>query len=317
MKSKFRKNAIASLFIFLIMLQFISYSVAWSNKGKDDDENYGTHAWVADHAYQAVLKSVNNTPDSSKYSWIATYHEAYLKGTKAPDRPFVIVSGVNPFDYCDVLNHHNYYETEQTIIKDRASIRAQEEFEKAIVALKAGKFEQAAFYTGAMTHYLADISNYMHVMGKDSPLGSEDRDEHSEYESNMRRHTDNLTDSFFNITYQPVIKRDFDTAAYEAGRRIGWAAHQNAEWMNQNYQSVLGAYTATTEFELRTELLLNKAINEIASLIYTLGFYSESDIEKANTSFNYRSFMVIGTGGILALFIVALLITTIIRKRNN
>jgi hypothetical protein len=312
------KNWLRVGFLLMILsIQAVSLTTAWSNKGKDDDDSYGTHVWIADHAFHAVIASINGTTEATKFEWLVTYRSAYWKGTLAPDRPFVIVSGVNPFDYFDQLNHHNYYESELRMIKDRASQRAQEEFEKAIVALKNGQWERAAFYTGAMTHYLGDLSNYMHVMGSDSPLGSEDRDQHSEYETNMRRHTDNLSDSFFNITYLPVVKLNFSDAAYEAGRRIGWLAHQNAEWMNTHYQSVLGAHQATTEFELRTEMLLDKGINEIASVIYTLGIYMESSIERIGFSFNYRSTLVIITGALIALLATMILLTRVIKQRRS
>src|SRR5688572_27762114 len=48
--------------------------------------------------------------------------------------------------------------------KERAAQRAQQEFDKGEAAFTAGKLKQAAFYLGAMAHYLGDLSQFCHVM---------------------------------------------------------------------------------------------------------------------------------------------------------
>lgn len=62
------------------------------------------------------------------------------------------------------------------------AVRVNEEFEKAKKALANNKPELAAFYAGAMAHYLGDLSQFMHLMGKQSHWKSENQKFHHKYE---------------------------------------------------------------------------------------------------------------------------------------
>lgn len=302
--------------IFLFIFLPINSASAWSNVG-EDDRSYGTHAWIADHALHFVFNAENETPTKSRYNWLITYREAFLDGTLAPDRPFIIVSGANPFDYFDQLNHHNYYDSDGNLIEDYASERAQQEYEKALTALDKGEFELAAFYTGAMTHYLADLSNFMHVMGSKSVLGKEPDGYHQDYEKNIRKHTDNLSDDYFSISSSLPQIQTSANAAYEAGRWVGWQAHTNATLMMAEFQSTFRGNYASSEFELRTGHLLNDVINVIADLIFTLGFYSELSDHGEGHGLVFRSVVFLATIGLVGFMMIFVVLIKWKLKRKN
>ncbi len=314
-----KKTAVTrGLLICTILLSLVVPVSAWSNRGEGEDRDYGTHAWIADHSLHAVLSFVEGTDNETRFDWLVENHEAYLLGTVAPDFPFKTVKGANFLDYFDVLNHHNYYnDSVDDLIRDRASKRAQQEFEKAVEALHNEEWELAAFCTGAMTHYLADLSNFHHVMGNASPLGSESREEHRTQERAIRKHTSDLESTYFTIIYEDLELLNFTHAAYEAGRWIGWFSHEQAEWMNANFQEDFEGEQATTEFELRTEAALSYGINHIANLVYTLGFYEASPYTEVSTPFNWLSTWVFIFGGLLGLLILGTLLILVIRKVKN
>ena len=313
---KISKSLLGILVFALLMINIVTVH-CWSNKGTGDNEEFGTHKWISSHALESVLQSVEGTVDESRFDWLVENLDAYLLGTKAPDKPFSVVSGANFLDYFDFFNHHNYYNSLDDMIEDRASVRAQEEYSKAVEALFNDEYTLAAFFLGAMTHYLADLSNYQHAMGSDSLLGSEPRSEHSDYEDQIRKLTDDMDTKYFNITYRPVNMVNFTNGPYEYARHIGWFSHQQAAWMNENYQSGFTGSKANTEFELKTEAVLNYTINMIADLIYTLGFYELSPYQTASTEWNYRSLWTYIIGGMVGLVLLVMVTRKAVRKIRN
>jgi len=77
----------------------------------------------------------------------------------------------------------------------------REEFDKATKARQDGNNKLAAFYAGAMAHYLGDLSQFCHIMGEESHWGKEDLPGvHTPYESaveiDFETRTSSLLDSF-------------------------------------------------------------------------------------------------------------------------
>src|SRR4030095_11873408 len=58
----------------------------------------------------------------------------------------------------------------------------RQEFDKALRALADGDTRLAAFYAGALAHYMGDLGQFYHIMGSQSHWGSEDQTRHSAYE---------------------------------------------------------------------------------------------------------------------------------------
>ncbi len=172
--------------IFLISIALVLLTsapgTAWSNGGNSaniDNPDYGTHDWIAETA-------VDFLPGNYSY-WIKNNMVAYLIGTEAPDNSAAAGAYTAEKVYGDKsTGHHIYYNLEHTkALDDSAAIRAQQEYNKALQALRNGDYRLAAFYAGAMSHYISDVAVWAHVRGKGSPHGSEDSKKHSEYEEEI------------------------------------------------------------------------------------------------------------------------------------
>lgn len=139
----------------------------WSNGGYSadpEDPDYGTHDWIADRALELQIADVSH--------FSTTYHDSYLIGTEAPDNPEYIG---------DSTNHHVYYYSGGSVQDDVSAIRAQAMYDSALSRLTAGDYVIAAYYMGAMTHYIADVGVFGHTMGAYTDWGAEVH--HSDYES--------------------------------------------------------------------------------------------------------------------------------------
>lgn len=152
----------------LMVLSMMSpHACAWSNGGfsaDPDDPDYGTHDWIADQALALQSRDVSFLE--------TTYHITYLLGTEAPDNPEYIG---------DTVEHHVYYYSSGALQDDSSAARAQAMYDLALARLEAGDFSVAAYYTGAMTHYIADLGVFGHTMGAYTDWGAEVH--HSDYEA--------------------------------------------------------------------------------------------------------------------------------------
>jgi len=142
---------------------------SWGNGGYSADlrdPDYGTHDLVAERALELVT--------GDKAFLAATYHASFLLGTEAPDNPQMMG---------DPENHHVYYDTAGHVAEDNSARRARDTFSIAKDLMTDGDLELAAYYAGAMTHYISDLGVFGHTMGEHTAWGSEEH--HSDYEAEM------------------------------------------------------------------------------------------------------------------------------------
>ena len=142
---------------------------SWGNGGYSSDPqnpDYGTHDWVADRALALV------TGDKAFLSTM--YRASFLLGTEAPDNPQMIG---------DAENHHVYYDSMQLVVEDNSARRARDTFSIAKDLMSDGNLELAAYYAGAMTHYISDLGVFGHTMGSNTVWGAEQH--HSDYEAEV------------------------------------------------------------------------------------------------------------------------------------
>lgn len=103
-------------------------------------------------------------------SWLRYELKWFLLGTKAPDTGAELQTAEN--GYRDTLQCHCILSNDDgDVTRDRAEFRVRQEFDKAKAAFEAGDRKIAAFYAGAMAHYLGDLSQFCHVMGQQSHWG--------------------------------------------------------------------------------------------------------------------------------------------------
>jgi hypothetical protein len=151
-------------------------------------------------------------------------HKAmYLLGTEAPDNSGILGDcGTPNRGYGDTSVGHGVewnsdlsgFKTEDGNLKDGAAVRAQEEYNKAEIAYLQGRPVDAAFYLGAMAHYIGDISVYCHVGGLDK--------HHSKYESWMQNKTDQYNDGNFEsyLEADGLVRRNPYTAVKMLSKKI-------------------------------------------------------------------------------------------------
>jgi len=133
---------------------------------------YSTHDWVADHARDFL-------PEEER-KWLDDNKKLYLLGTEAPDNDDIPDTCMAPNNgYDDRRKGHSvkwkedFSAFEQN--QDRAAFRAKGEYLKAEQAIREGNLADAAYYAGAMAHYIGDVSQYGHSVDFE--------DHHSDYES--------------------------------------------------------------------------------------------------------------------------------------
>lgn len=236
-------------------------TLAWSNGDAEDvyyGDRFGSHDWIA-HQAMLLLPAVNRSWYTGELVTI------FLVGTHAPDDSSVDM-GNGLVGYGDTPNHHNYYSADySTLIDDDASVRAQEEFDKAIAALGAGNFSAALFYAGSMIHYLSDLAIWGHTMTGEA--------NHSNFEDSVNNKMDVPTEEFFTVTFDgEYTTHTAHQAAFLMGQETygNGSGTYNATWMDDNYAPFGFKTEPETTFDFRMEYLVNMVVNLGADVLFQL-----------------------------------------------
>jgi hypothetical protein len=288
-----RRKQAACLFAITILSTCFLLSFArvsgWSNGGYSADPanpDYGTHDWIAEHALDWL-------PAQEK-QFLLDNKASYLYGTELPDNSQA-ADGVG-----DTTKHHVYYSATGSVQDDAAAVRAGEEYVNAVNFFNAGNFEAAAKRLGMVTHYIADMAVFGHVMGASTAWGAETH--HSDYETYVQGRTDSYADDFDSFL---VFDGNLGAlSAYDAALTLANDTTFDANgqytcvWMDQNYN-----WNDAT-FKNRSGESLNLAVNLIADVLHT--FYAEAIIPE------------FPSGVILPLFMIAtLLLGSIYRMKRK
>jgi hypothetical protein len=152
----------ALLLVFLIAFSNWGINVsAWSNGGYSSDPynpDYGTHDWIAQHALDWL--------PSNERQYIIDNIALYLYGIEIPDNSQAI-DGIG-----DTSKHHIYYDSNGLLVDNSAATKASTEYNNALSLLKSGDYAIAAKNAGIMTHYIADMAVFGHVMGSNTDWGA-------------------------------------------------------------------------------------------------------------------------------------------------
>lgn len=214
---------------------------------------YSTHDWVADHALALMPGNY----------WQNEYKTMYLLGTESPDNKKISTAcGAPNTGYDDRSKGHSVQWDKDCncMINDRAATRAEEEYQKALAAYKAGDHSGAAFYLGAMAHYVGDVSQYGHSYPGEV--------HHSAYEGWVGRRTSSfnagefesyiVADNLVIRTPYTAVKRISKATAWGKGKII-WAKRMDDLYPQKNnlqeYNDSVGA-------------ALNMGVNELADVLY-------------------------------------------------
>jgi len=263
----------------VLLLSFLMFSATlfsvsgWSNGGFSADPSnpdYGTHDWIAQHALdwlpleekQFILNNIAN----------------YLYGTELPD------NGGAPDGIGDTVKHHVYYFANGSLQDDASAVRAQEEYGKAVKLFKAGGLANAAKTLGVMTHYIADVAVFGHVMGLETDWGNETH--HSDYETYVNARTNNYTDEFNTfLVFDGVLSEIF---AYHATLTLAndttfdGGGGLTCVWMDENYN------WSDSTFKNRCGESLNFAVNLIADVLHTFYLDVHGIVHLITVPFHYQ-----------------------------
>lgn len=222
---------------------------------------YSTHDWIADKAFSLL-------PDE-QVAWLKPHRKMFLLGTEAPDnREIPAACNAPNTGYDDRRSGHSVkwnsdlsaFSIRNGVIHNRAASRAQAEYNKAIAAYQDSEFPSAAYYLGAMAHYIGDAAQYGHTYP--------DEANHSNYEGWVGRRTKQLESTVFDsyINYDgPILRR-----AYTAVKRISRTTFggKGIILSATNMDAKFKTEKETPAFKHSVGSSLNLGINELADVLY-------------------------------------------------
>jgi hypothetical protein len=238
-----------------VLLLIVKPALCWSNGGYSDNPSqpkYGTHDWIAQHALDYL-------PTQEK-QYITDNLAAYLYGTELPD------NSQAPDGIGDTTKHHVYYSASGALTDNASAKRASAEYNLALDFIKTKDYLDAAKTAGIMTHYIADVAVFGHVMGSSTHWGSETH--HSDYEDYVNARTTSYSSSF--TTYLSYDGSLTTLSAYNAAVNLaydttfGGSNHLTCVWMDDNYN------WNNPTFNGRCGQSLNLAVNAVADVLHTL-----------------------------------------------
>jgi hypothetical protein len=287
-----KKTTVPCITILLTAFLIISLGTAtvkgWSNGGYSADPShpdYGTHDWIAEHALDWL-------PTQEK-QFLLDNKASYLYGTELPD------NNQAPDGIGDTTKHHIYFTADGAVQDDAAAARARDEYSLALNYYRAGNQAEAAKHLGAVTHYVADMAVFGHVMGASTAWGAETH--HSDYEDYVLDRTNSYTDDFNSyLVYDGslVALSAYDAAASLANDTTFDAGGQyTCVWMDTHYN------WSDAAFKNRSGESLNLAVNAVADVLHTFSVDAEVIPEFPR-------------GVVLPLFLFAMLFAVMIKRRT-
>ena len=262
-----KKHLLTLLSLVLILSVFVPTVFAWSNGGYSDDPSnpdYGTHDWMAQHALDWL--------PSDEREFIENNLTIYLYGTELPD------NGQASDGIGDTLRHHIYYFSNGSLQDDSSAVRASEEYNITLSYLNANDFVNAAKHAGIMTHYIADMAVFGHVMGSSTNWGTEQH--HSDYENYVNSRTNSYDDDF--NTYLSYDGSFDIITAYDAAKNLAYDTTFDIDGdltcvrMDQHYN------WSNPVFKDRCGESLNLAVNYLTDVLHTL-YISRSNAKRASS----------------------------------
>jgi hypothetical protein len=213
---------------------------------------YSIHDWIADHA-RALL------PPEER-AWLDPYRNMYVLGTEAPEHTNIPVAcGAPNTGYGDRYGNTAQWsgDSAQTMVT-RAGMRAQQEYDNAVDAFADGDLAAAAYYLGAMAHYIGDVTQHGHAYPDESQRAA--------YSRWIKQYTSDFTAGALESYLQAgdLVRR----RPYTAVRRIASATADGqgdilaAEEMNALFTD------KTQEWLDSLGASLNLAANEIAGVLH-------------------------------------------------
>jgi len=284
--------------VLLVVAMLVPHpAYAWSNGGFSSDPShpkYGTHDWIAQRALDWL-------PDEEK-QFILGNLNLYLYGTELPDKGKAL-GGIG-----DTTRHHFYFDSGKAVVDDVGAARASQLYVQVLNFLKSGDLVNGVKCAGAMTHYIADLAVFGHVMDSGTDWGAEKH--HSDYEGYVNAQTSTYDSAF---TSYMVFDGQLETlSAYDAAKNLACDTTFDSSgegltcvWMDRNYD------WSNPTFRNRCGESLNLAVNYLADLLHTLWLEAGKPIPEF--AFNIAMAIILPAAILIA---VAVLRIRLLHKRN-
>jgi hypothetical protein len=286
-----RPAKLALLIVCLsVLLLSVKPALGWSNGGYSanvSNPDYGTHDWIAEHALDFL-------PANEK-QYIVDDLALYRYATELPDLPSS-QGGIS-----DTTKHHIYYFSNGSLQDDASAKRVNEEYQKALTYLKNKDYINAAKEAGILSHYIADMAVFSHMMGAKTAWGTEIH--HSDYENHVNGQTTGYTSSLnAYLNYDGALVK---LSAYDAAKNLAYDTtfgngSYGCSWMDTNYN------WNNPTFVARSGKSLNNAVNTLADVLHTL--YTESQPSVAP---EYP------TTELLSILMISVLFTAVFARKLN
>ncbi len=231
-------------------------NTATNTAAECSDPPYATHDWIADHAMDLL-------PDNKK-AWLQPHRAIYLIGTEAPDnRTIRPACGVPHRGYDDRSQGHSvrWNASATTMTNDRPAVRAQEEYDKAVIASARTSSLTPPSFSARWRTISVTSPRYGHSWP--------DETHHSDYQ----QWAAGLTSSFDAGTFEDAIDGDslVRRTPYTAARRIS-----RATFTGRPSDDILQAPRMDTLFSTKPQGFidsvrgsLNLGVNEVADVLHT------------------------------------------------
>lgn len=271
-----RKGTVLGVVLLLTAGLCVNRVFCWSNAGYSDDPaspKYGTHDWIAEHALDWL-------PQVEK-QFIIDNLQAYLYGTELPGNK-------ESSDHIgDTTKHHIYYFANGSVQDDSSADRAQKMYDEATNFYAVHDAAGTSKILGAMTHYIADVAVFAHVMNNKTCWG--EAKHHDDYERDANESTNSYEAEFNSyLAFDGVLG---NISAYDAALMVAndttfdGAEDHTCLWMEQNYD------WSNSTIRDRCGESLNLAVNLIADVLHK--FYAEIVVPEFPTMMVVPAFVIL------------------------
>ena len=201
------------------------------------------------------------TDDNGQPFWTDERERKFLFGTAAPDEAELFYIDRFGEEHSGITHSGRYhiilFDSDGSVRVDNAAKYADIAADKAIQALNEFDCGLAAFYLGQMTHFIADVSQFMHISDH---LGIYTT-EHQNFEFAVQQKTNGIDDTtnrwsenalekWFEIydhglpwfTYLPVPIKTPGQLAIEVARKTNYAYNYGDFYSPEGMKSVMFAY---------------------------------------------------------------------------
>lgn len=231
--------------------------------------SFSTHSWLA---YEGTL--LFSSP--SKIIWLSNNIQQYWHGVEAPYNSDICTAceNISSEDYGDIEQLTLKFDSTGTIIlNDSLAIRAMEEYSKLVSELQKVKsnFQIAAFYAGAMTHYISQASSWF-TLWNETLWGPVDYSKYVQFEQVIEDGLDASSSIDPKDTWKhnylelhPNCSEPID--GYETTINLGRKCYPYIEFLQENYTETTTIEEWSKDYRNTVEYILSLSVEAIYSAI--------------------------------------------------